>query len=353
MALIGAARLGAGDEVAAGRQRVPAAKTARVPRYLLYDVAHVRPAGLDHQFRNLKWLLCEAHMTGRKAVLPPLALDPVHNFGVDSAWHWETYLDLEGSCLIDGGTAYPLPFVNALPARALSTLRLAPGSPLPASAEESELVERRLASSLFLRDVPLPGRRAPPRLRGVLRPRLPLEFRLRPSQRVSELAKPVAAALSARGRAYAAVHVRRGDRLVGPVRRATRPERVASALRAQGVPDGGTVFLLTDERDPAYRAALAARYDVVSAKDLPATAALAAEDGATAPDNYLLYAVEKAVMAGASIRIETLPGTGDEPVDATLVASWRARAYAALRLVRSAAGERAWGALAIVTRGPR
>ena len=51
-------------------------------RYLRYEEREPCPAGLEHQLRNLKWLLAEAHLSGRIAERSPLNLDPRHNFGV-------------------------------------------------------------------------------------------------------------------------------------------------------------------------------------------------------------------------------------------------------------------------------
>ena len=69
------------------------------------------------------------------------------------------------------------------------------------------------------------------------------------------------------------------------------------------------------------------------------------------PDNYLLYAVEKEVMRHAALRVETLPGSGWEPVQATLLSrvDWalstrKAPLHAVVRQVRRLVGERAWAA---------
>ena len=323
-------------------------------RYLRYAVRDERPAGLKHRLRNLRWLVADAHTSGRVAELPAPALDPRHNFGVSRSWLWDTYVDLATSVLVDaGGAERRLPLVRRIPDEpSLSTLRLPPRARLPADADRFGLVVREVTDNLYLREVALGRWPTPPALRGVLPPRAPVTVRLQPSRRVLALARELIVALRGEG-GYAAVHVRRGDRLVGPVRRATDPGRVCRVLRDRGVPAGTTVFLLTDERDPAYRAALGRHYRIVTARDFPEPAGLVCGEGGREPDNYLLFAVEQAVARAADLYIATLPDPDGEAVDATLVAPWRSAAYGALVPVRALVGERVWSKALRVRRALR
>ena len=313
-----------------------AAGNAGGARYLRYRDDSVSAPGLNHQLRNLLCLLREARALGRLAVLPRLRLSAAHNFGVTRDWRWETYFDLDASVLVEpDGAERPLPLAAAAPPGA-APWGLGPGDALPAHAANRMLVERQVADAVHARDVPARAGPAP-------------TFRVRPSARVLAPARAATAMLVARAGSYAAVHVRRGDRLFGPMRVLTAPRAIRRRLRRLGVADGQTVFFLSDEREPACWRELAAFYDVARHANFPELAALAA---ASPPDNYLLYEAEKEVMRGAAVRVETFPGPEYEAADATLVAEsvwaasrWaRRRVHAALRLARRALGEDAWRA---------
>ena len=317
-------------------------------RYLRYDYAAATAEGLNHQRRNLECLLAEAHTTGRLAVAPPPRLSAAHNFGVARAWRWETYFDLEASALVDAVDGeLPLPLARG-PVPATPALTVGPGERLPA-APDAALAVRRVRRPVWSRDVPRIARAG-------------VSFAMRPSARVRQLAAPVLAALRARWpEGFVAVHVRRGDRLFGPIRWFTRPPGVRRRLRALGVRDGSPLFLLTDERDPGFRRALVRDFEVAASADFPALAALVDPGAGGLPDNYLLYEVEKAVMRGARVRVETFPGPEYEPADGVLVPSWawrvsrlgRRTAHATLRLARRTLGERAWESLRALRRVSR
>ncbi len=319
-------------------------------RYLCYLKESPDGAGMEHQVGNLERLLADAHCSGRLAVLPELRLAARHNLGFDRPWRWDDYFNLGESRLCDASDERPLPLVRSLPPGRLETLVLAPRAHLAAGAP-AELVVRRIRSNSYFHDVPL---RWLARLgggwRGLLPGMPPLVLRLAPSQRVRALARPILDELQARRAGFAAVHVRRGDRLRGPVAYWTAPERIARRLRVLGVPTGTTVFFHSDERDPAFWRALERIYDVVRSASFPA-AAVALPSAPGGPDNYLLYEVEKVVARAATVRIETFPrGAKGER---TLVPAWawvasrlpgKAR-HSMLRGLRAAVGERVWAAV--------
>ena len=318
-------------------------------RYLAYEERTPVARGLNHQRRNLECLLAEAHGLGRLAVLPQLLLAPEHNFGARIELRWERYFDLDASRIVEpGGRRLPLPLARALPAGPHERSEVGPRQPVPPAAARCGVLVRRIASEVFSRDVPPePGMAA---------------VELLPSARVRALAAGACAALAERSpRGFAAAHLRRGDRLFGPMRWLTAPRAVRRALRRLGVGDGATVFFLSDERCEAYWRPLLAAYDAVRSADMPELAALAGGCACQAPDNYLLYEVEKAVMRRAAVRLETFPGGEYEPADAALVppAIWRAArrsrrmAHAAIRFARRAAGERAWGVISSARRSGR
>ena len=329
-------------------------------RYLRYDEAEPVRRGIGHLTRNLEVLLREAHLLGRLAVLPALRLAPKHNFGVDRRWRWETYYDLDRSRMVDSsGRTHPLPLAADPPGPDSRAPAVAGGERVPPSAAGRPLVVRRVAASVFGREVRFAASGPP-------------DFRFRPSRRVREPARRVVEELRRRGGGeFHAVHVRRGDRLFGPTRWLARPWRIRARLRAVDVPDGAAVYLLTDERARGFCDALAARYELVRFGDFAELRRLVSPKAADGPDNYLLYAVEKEVMRRAATRIETFPSAEYAPYDATLVpaAVWTATrlgsrwSQAARRLVRRVArgvvlgalGPRAWAAakrLARLSRPP-
>ena len=189
----------------------------------------------------------EARALGRTALLPPLELDVAHNFGVARDWRWETYFDLAASRLVAAdGAESPLPLAGRAPP-GLRPFRVAATARVPAAARDAALVVRRLNERVYGRDV-----------RFAARP--PPAFRMAPSARVAALARPVLDAL-ARGApgGFAAVHVRRGD-LLPRVARRTHPDAVRGRLARLGVTDGAVVFVLSNERDGSWWAALGRHY---------------------------------------------------------------------------------------------
>ena len=289
------------------RRLVGATGTGRL-RYLRYDREQPGRSGMNHNLANLECVLREAHAFGRLALVPALRLNRRHNFGAPADERWGTYFDLDASRLVDGAGEHRLPLVRRLPP-GLDAVTLEPGRRMPAWAENWGLVVRRLRVAYFVREVPLDG--------------LPVaRLRLCPSARVRGLAAPVTAALrAAAGGGFAAVHVRRSDRARWPVGRLASPERVRRRLGAHGVADGSVVFCLSDERDPGFWSALAAHYRIVRYTAFQALASLVPPQAGAAPNNYLLYEVEKVVMREASVRLETFPdpGPGTPDADGTLV----------------------------------
>ena len=294
--------------------------TARARRYLHHAAARGGRSGIDHQMMNLKTLMREAFLCGRLAVLPDLMLGSGHNLGsTTGCGNWDKYFDLRASRLLaPDGSRHPLPIVRALPHGPLHTVTLAPRVASATSAEDAELLVRRTPSRVHARDLPGNARR---RLFGeVAAGSASIGFDIRPSAGVRALAAPVAADLQTRHGPFAAVHVRRGDRLAqSVVRRATEPRAMRRRLAALGVPDGAAVYFLSDERDSAYWQGLASHYRAVRFVDYPNLHALVSTRGGNAPDNYLLYEVEKRIMQAAAVRIETLPGPNSEHAHGTLV----------------------------------
>lgn len=291
--------------------------THKALRYLQYETFTPVVAGLEHQASNLRCLLREAHATGRLAVLPELHLSPMHNFGVRRAWKWETYFDLGGSRLINAaGQEHPLPIADDSSIAGVRTLVLRPGEHMPAWARDYPLVVRRLGLGTFRQEVPAEE--------------WPVTtIRLRASATARELAQHVIRHIvSLYGGRFAAVHVRRGDRLKRGDRLTTlkqypewltEPAHIRRCHKDRGVADGSVLFIASDERDPNFWRPLAAHYRLVRYVDFPRLASLVSGGADSPPDNYLLYQVEREIMRGAWIRIGTLPRPDDLDMHGFLV----------------------------------
>ena len=188
-----------------------------VVQYLRYDDLRPVATGINHQLKNLRCLLFEAHATGRLAVLPPLRLVASHNFGHVRDWDWDTYFDFDASRLVGAnGEKYRLPLAREWPRGTLET-RVVPRKRRWSATEPAPLVIRQVRDQVYEREVHLPQP-------------LPVLL-LRPSTTVLDLAGPVIARLLDRSPAgYAGVHIRRGDRLWGPMKWLTRPPNIRRQL---------------------------------------------------------------------------------------------------------------------------
>lgn len=287
----------------------PAAKCGdqgrrRRTAFLQYEPCRPFVAGLKHWIGNLRCLLREAWATNRLAILPPLALDPKHNFGVDREWKWESYFDLGRSTLVGtGGWEQPLPIAPHQADASLRTLILQPGEPMPMQARNYPLVIRRIKNPAFRREVPADGWPT-------------TDPRLAPAASVLKLARPVIRHLSALdGGRFVAVHVRRGDRLARREYsgRLTKPLHIRKTIEGRGVANGDVLFIASDERRQDFWDPLKKYYRVVRYVSFPALKALVTPPSQAfprrqLPDNYLLYQVEREIMRSAALWIETLPG---------------------------------------------
>ena len=272
--------------------------------FLQYEPCRPFVAGLKHWIGNLRCLLREAWATDRLAILPPLALDPKHNFGVKREWKWESYFDLGRSTLVGaGGWEQPLPIAPRRVDTSLRTLILQPGEPMPMRARNYPLVIRRIKNFAFRREVPADGS--------------PTTYlHLASATSVLKLARPVIHHLSALdGGRFVAVHVRRGDRLARREYsgRLTKPPHIRKMLEGRGVTNGEVLFIASDEHRQDFWDPLKKYYRVVRYVSFPALKALVTQPSQALPrqpppDNYLLYQVEREIMRSAALWIETIPG---------------------------------------------
>ena len=266
-------------------------------RFLQYEARPPVIAGLLHQASNLRCLLHEAHITDRLAILPPLRLAPKHNFGVQRQWRWEHYFDLRASSLTDDdGRRHPLPIAEQPPEHDARALRLRGAKRLPEQARDCPLVLRRISHPLFRKALPVDEWPA-------------AQVELRASERAVALARPVAQHLRSLGDGrFVAVHVRRGDRIAGGEYpgQMTAPPYIAQRLRDQGVAEGAVLYIASDEQDLGFWQPLRKSFRLFLYADFPPLERLVSRVG-EAPDNYLLYQVEREVLRQGSIRMGTLP----------------------------------------------
>ena len=281
----------------------PSANTARPAapgemRFLQYESAEPIFGGLLHHVPRLETLLREAQATARLAILPPLHLYAHLNLGVSREWRWEHYFDFAASSLTyAGGRRFPLPIADCRPGEGVRTLRLRAREPMPERACNYPLVVRRIPRNFsFRKEFPVDALPA-------------AAVDLRPSARAAALARQVVRHLRALGGGrFAAVHVRRGDRIAfGEVPdRLTSPQHIRQRLRHWGAADGAVVYIASDERDPDFWRPLQETYRLFRYVDFPQLEALISGVD-EAPDNYLLFQVEREVLREGYLRIGTIP----------------------------------------------
>ena len=265
-------------------------------RYLRYEPARPVVAGLKHLEANLRCLLHEAHATGRLAVLPPLNLTPTHNADVRLDWKWETYYDFGASTIVDAAGEHPLPIAPFPPHG--GTLVIGPRERMPAGHETYPLVVRTFNRPQAVHGRELGTGHWPA-----------ATVRLVAAAPVRELARHAVWRLaSLDGGRFAAVHVRRGDRLGQYPRRLTEPEYIKKYLKRRRVADGSVVYIASDERSADFWKPLQSCYRLFRYVDFPKLVALIEPADDRLPDNYQLYQVERQIMGQARMWIETLPG---------------------------------------------
>jgi len=301
-----------------------------------------RVMGLNHQLAALSCAIAEAFYLNRTLVFPSaLCLDVKH----EARWHTAGRKP-SASCVGEGHTTgFGVPTSSLLDLRAIG--RLVPLElrrlDLPSSGSTANIsafdIDRSWRSDRVARE--LPCERAPlvrrrvsgywfrpcaynivqcDALTAALDSAVDARGRLRASQSGNALvpqgllrsgifyAAPIRAAAAAVRRAlggpYAAVHVRRSDRLkIGCGRECaqadalTRPNELLARLQLWYPP--GTVLYVGSTEPPSYFAALRAHFNLSFAEDFRASALSSLES------NYALYAAETLIFFGAGSMVET------------------------------------------------
>ena len=317
-------------------------------RYVRFT-GHPR-TGLNHQHSNLVSMLRFARALNRTLVLSRPNLSPLHNHGKPLRAPWSRYYDIERCAIVSNETqrrsACHIVSEEAVlspptTGTSTSTLKLRWNAVLSAAANaEHRIIEydmRGVPGKIFRN---LPVALLPP---GAAR-RMPAEAAvvLPTSARVDAIAR--AAQLHAAGRPYAAVHIRRGDRLrqelylpngsrcagtgsvslaastaahavhrtllrlvpptLGDVPGAAAYRAHAAAYRAtrgqtSAPPHKPTLFVQTNEKNLSMYASLKEPFNALQFFDIPDLLKAEAED------NYLLYVAEQKVFEGAALKVYT------------------------------------------------
>jgi len=266
-------------------------------RFLRYTGTDRRGFGLGHQLGNLEALVREAALLGRVPVAPVVTLAGKHNGGVPLRSDPSPYVDLDRVRVrrSDGASAESIRLAREAPAA---------DAPLRISHRHRVSPEENARHRVIVRDVSggwsgLWARRRPslPREGG-------LSVEWSPAPSVASLAERVADELGS----FAAVHVRAGDRRWHhpTLWYWTHPRIIRRTLR-KVLPPGTRLYLLADDLRPSYLKLLRDDYTLLRYHDVEALRELPSPPD---PDNFLLYAVEREVMARAEIRIPTfrVPG---------------------------------------------
>lgn len=266
--------------------------------------------GLNHQLDNLTSLIRDALYLDRVPVLDPPRLHPRHNFGLAVSTDWTKYIDTAGIC------AYRSRFGDGPPG-GVDDLEEVPVSAISADMLDTDLrrvtpalgpTERRLGDM----DDEILIRRNMAGVAGSLwsnasvSPEGLFQVRVPPSRNVANFSLPVVLELGT----YAAVHVRRGDRLTqtpGLDRDTSLPN--IRRLLDPVVPASMPVYILSDEVERTFFDALAPRFKVRRFFEWPSLERIVTS---AEPDNFMLYQIEKRIFDSAAIRVYTFRREGRE-----------------------------------------
>lgn len=294
-------------------------------RYLYYDVLS-KPtkiwSGLKHQRHLLQQMLREACLLNRTAVLYPMCIASMHNFGKRQLRPFGDILDLHSSYILQPGiAAEPLDFITE---DELEFNAFAPEQIKVIGAEQGHFIDeesdRRYA--LIIRDIStMTGDKFGGRgnymqkkmLAGEI-PRRNLSVALQMSAPVREAAAQVISILSDNlpppqdsdflpryetiaGRrrmppgAYACLHLRLGDRVVNESgwRTWVRPDRFLKMIyRFLPLPDA-PLYIMSNMENTEYHHELKKRYRIFTARDFPELNRRLPPPGTITDDKYLLF----------------------------------------------------------------
>lgn len=259
-------------------QRKKAASSPPALTYTWTDMFIEQP-GLGHMKEIVRTLLMEAESCGRVALLPALRSNPLHFPGPRRGLRWSDYFDWSEFPISDPRTASRRDLSRLV--RQVSSLRLLSHQDAQVPATDPvELVVRHFPdSNIFNHTTQLSQTRTTRYEEPGFSERFPAAVRTAASAVADEL-HPLAGVL----------HLRRGD-LAGP---STSIESVRAHLLSRDVKSSDRVFVMTNERDPAYLRDLRSHFPgiVYEHECLSIQRAL----NASASDNYLAFRIGKCLQ---------------------------------------------------------
>lgn len=282
-------------------------------RFLMY-----RPLGRDrfgymHNLSNILALCAEAAHLGRSVILSAPDFDPSHNFGIPVNKHWDNYIDLNNitvnilsteNLICDQSFKIPVFRHDNFPIHSFSPTQIGiVRNTQDGSSEENQV------KTLLIREL------SPEfNLWGSATPDIQDQYcvNINPSTTVSELASSVVDALLP---SYIALHIRRGDRLKqNPlIDKYTKGEFVRVFIEENCGPRPHNIFLMSDEREPSFFEVLKTYFSLNTYLDFPNLSSLVQYP---APDNYMLFCIEKLIYYKAAIRIGVF--TDSDSIDYSL-----------------------------------
>lgn len=267
----------------------------------LYPNDDQHRAGLMHNLANLIDFMREAISLSRIPVIPVPCFDWNHNFGVQIDCEWSKYFCLEETKVYSPDNILIEPECptqsfryilnsefNKLKFPDFEVARIAPFK----NGADSDVCEKTVLIRELTSDTALWGQISGSNATNY-------DVRLNFSDQVVNLARLVTNQITP----YIALHVRRGDRLRLNRRydKHTKPDYITRFL-FQNFNEVPNVFLMSDERKSDFFDSLKKNINMFTYKDFADLSTLI--QGA-APDNFMLFCVEKKIYYDAFKRIGT------------------------------------------------
>jgi hypothetical protein len=253
-----------------------------------------------HCLINLQALIKEAIYLNRIPVIMPPLLHSKHNFGISLYNHWPKYLNIAQTevYIKDNGKfeQTPKPFVfileedlKKLKFQQEQVRKIDPYYKITeAENRKWQLIVRSVNQIFFGRwqlAFPKTGKK--------------IRVKFAWSNDVVNRTKKISESLGC----YAAIHVRRGDRLKmnKKLKKFTSPKHIFNTMK-NIVPLKSNIYILTDEKDKHFFDYLRKHYKIYQYFDFDdLTTIISGHE----PDNHFLYLVERCIFENAAIKIGT------------------------------------------------